>query len=116
MSRNEIFDLLEINDPEDNFNPNEKGQNWVKHFLIRVISIVFIIGAIIIISEIQNLGMNDNLAILLGCILIFFIWLLFIIIEAIILQVRKKTILRNTNLAIIGLAIMLFLLFSSIIS
>jgi len=110
MSKNEIYDLLEINTPENDFRA-EQYQNWGKHLLIRVFSIIIIIGGILILTELENFGINDNLAILLGCVVIFFIWFLFLCIEAIVLQVRKKPVLRNVNLTIIGFAILLVFLF-----
>lgn len=110
MSKNEIYDLLEINTPENDFRP-EQYQNWGKHLLIRVFSIIGIIGGILILTEFKNYGMNDSIAILLGCVVIFALWLLFIIIETIVLQVKKKPVLRNVNLAIIGFVILSILLF-----
>ncbi|WP_296144897.1 hypothetical protein [uncultured Flavobacterium sp.] len=111
MSKNEIYDLLEILPPENDFQRLDSSQNWGKHLLIRVFSIIIIIGSILILTEIENFGTNDNLAILLGCIALFFIWFIFICIEAIVLQIRKKPVLRNANLAIIGFAIFLIFLF-----
>lgn len=111
MNNKEIYDLLEINAPENDFNSHENNQNWIKHLLIRVFSIITIIGGIFIFTELENFGNNDNLAILLGCIALFIIWFLFLCIEAIVLQARKKPILRNVNLAIIGFSLFLIFLF-----
>lgn len=111
MSKNEIYDLLEINTPENDFQRFDASQNWGKHLLIRVFSIIGIIGGILIFTELENFGVNDSIAILLGCVAIFFIWFLFICIETIVLQVRKKTVLRNINLAIIGFTILVIFLF-----
>jgi len=111
MSKNEIYDLLEINTPENDFQRFDASQNWGKHLLIRVFSIIGIIGGILIFSELENFSVNDSIAILLGCVAIFFIWFLFICIETIVLQVRKKPVLRNVNLAIIGFTILVIFLF-----
>ena len=111
MSKKEIYDLLEINTPENDFQRFDVGQNWSRHLLIRVFSIIGIIGGILILTELENFGSNDSLAILLGCVAIFLIWFLFICIEAIVLQVRKKLVLRNINLAIISFAILVMFLF-----
>lgn len=111
MSKNEIYDLLEINTPENDFQRFDASQNWGKHLLIRVFSIIGIIGCILIFTELENFGVNDSIAILLGCVAIFFIWFLFICIETIVLQVRKKPVLRNINLVIIGFTILVIFLF-----
>lgn len=111
MSKNEIYNLLEIHAPEHDLGSVHPTQNALKHLLIRVFSIIFIIGGILLFSEIQNLGMNDGLAVLLGCAILFIIWFIFIVIEAIVLQVRKKPVLRNVNLIIIGFTIVCIMLF-----
>ena len=111
MSKNQIYDLLEIHAPENDFKQSNSDENWIKHLLIRVFSIIGIIGGILILTELENFGTNDSLAILLGCVAIFFIWLLFIIVEAIVLQVRNKPLLRNVNLIIIGSTIVLIFRF-----
>jgi len=111
MSKNEIYDLLEIYPPENDFKLIDRGQNVAKHLLIRVFSIILIIGTILIYTELENFGTNDTLGIWLGCAILFIIWLFFLAIEAIVLQVRKKYILRNVNLILIGFVLLLITLF-----
>ena len=110
MSKNEIYELLEINAPGENSKLSDPSQNWITHLLIRVGLILGILGGIFILTEIVHYGSNDTLAILLGCILIFIIWLLFIVIETIVLQVKNKRILRNANLILIGFVFLLLLM------
>ncbi len=112
MSKNEIYDLLEINTPENDFQRFDASQNWGKHLLIRVFSIIGIIGGILIFSELENFGVNDSIAILLGCVAIFFIWFLFYLHRNYCASSeKKKTVLRNINLAIIGFTILVIFLF-----
>lgn len=111
MNKNEIYDLLEIHPPKNDFKLVDVSQNVVKHLLIRVFSVIFIIGAILIYTELEDFGNNDTLGIWLGCALIFIIWFFFLGIEAIVLQVRKKYILRNVNLIIIGFALLSIIFF-----
>lgn len=113
MSKKEIYDLLEIHSPENDFRSEDKGQNIVKHFLIRIFSVFFIIGAILLFTEFADFGMNDNIAILFGCAIIFIIWFFFLVIEAIVLQVRKKFILRNVNLTLIGFVLLVIAVFTA---
>lgn len=105
MSKREIYDLLEINDPEYEIISVGVSQNWVKHLFIRLLSVVIIVGGMLLLSEFGNYGSNDSLAILLGCVGIFIIWFLILIIEAIVLQVRKKHVLRNVNLILIFISL-----------
>lgn len=111
MSKNEVYDLLEIHQPENDFKSINGSQNMAKHLLIRVFSVILIIGAILIYTELENFGSNDTLGIWLGCALIFIIWFFFLVIEAIVLQVRKKHLLRNVNLILIGFVLLLITLF-----
>lgn len=106
MSKNEIYDLLEIHPPENDFKSIDGNQNVAKHLLIRVFSVILIIGTILIYTELESFGSNDTLGIWLICALIFIIWFFFLVIEAIVLQVRKKHMLRNVNLIIIGFALL----------
>jgi|GEM_PF-4100748 len=115
MSKNEIYNLLEIHSPTEEFQKTTNNQNAIKHLLIRVFSIIFIIGSIFILTELENFGTNDSLAILLLCAVLFLIWFVFLIIEAIVLQVRKKYILRNVNLILVGFIFVLILLFTGTI-
>lgn len=108
MSTDEIYDLLEILPPENDLKLVDASQNVVKHLLIRVFAVILIIGAILIYTELENFGTNDTLGIWVGCAILFIIWFLFLLIEAIVLQVRKKNILRNANLVIIGFVIFAF--------
>ncbi|AWG25518.1 hypothetical protein [Flavobacterium kingsejongi] len=102
-----IYDLLEINTPEKE-SPQQllarPKQNIVKHLLLRIFyPIAFVL---LICAYWEWEGTNDSLAFLLLIAVVFLAVMLFLLIEAIVLHIQKKYILRNTNLAILLLAIL----------
>ncbi|EKT4549870.1 hypothetical protein JE952_001491 [Flavobacterium psychrophilum] len=111
MINNDINDLLEIN-PEKRI--NQKNQNIVKHVLIR--AGVAVLSLLIIVLYLDrcdldrcDLGMYGFLALfyIMGSFLL--LWMIFLLIEALILHNNKKPLLRNANLImILTLVILVF--------
>lgn len=109
MSQKEIDELLEINS-EENTTLLPSGQNVFKHIGIRIGIILFIIGSFFCYAEYGDLGTNDTLGLALAGAIVFLAWLLFLVIEALVLHFNKKPVLRNTNLIIVGgLVLFIFL-------
>ena len=103
-----IYDLLEINTPEKE-SPQQlldrPKQNIIKHLLLRIFCpIAFVL---LICGYWEWEGTNDALAFLLLIAVVFLVVMLFLLIEAIVLHTQKKYILRNTNLAILLLALLI---------
>ncbi|EKT4502083.1 hypothetical protein AAIP31_001753 [Flavobacterium psychrophilum] len=106
MINNDINDLLEIN-PEKRI--NQKNQNIVKHVLIRAGVAVLSLLIIALYLDRCDLGMYGFLALfyIMGSFLL--LWIIFLLIEALILHNNKKPLLRNANLImILTLVILVF--------
>ncbi|GAQ48388.1 hypothetical protein [Flavobacterium psychrophilum] len=106
MINNDINDLLEIN-PEKRI--NQKNQNIVKHVLIRAGVAVLSLLIIVLYLDRCDLGMYGFLALfyIMGSFLL--LWIIFLLIEALILHNNKKPLLRNANLImILTLVILVF--------
>lgn len=106
MINNDINDLLEIN-PEKRI--NQKNQNIVKHVLIRAGVAVLSLLIIVLYLDRCDLGMYGFLALfyIMGSFLL--LWMIFLLIEALILHNNKKPLLRNANLImILTLVILVF--------
>lgn len=102
-----IYELLEINTPEKE-SPQQllarPKQNIVIHLLLRIFCPVVFVFLVCGYWEWE--GTTDALAFLLLIAVVFLVVMLFLLIEAIVLHIQKKYILRNTNLAILVLAIL----------
>ncbi|HHT8814723.1 conserved membrane hypothetical protein [Flavobacterium psychrophilum] len=106
MINNDINDLLEIN-PEKRI--NQKNQNIVKHVLIRAGVAVLSLLIIVLYLDRCDLGMYGFLALfyIMGSFLL--LWMIFLLIEALILHNNNKPLLRNANLImILTLVILVF--------
>ncbi|SNA80820.1 conserved membrane hypothetical protein [Flavobacterium psychrophilum] len=106
MINNDINDLLEIN-PEKRI--NQKNQNIVKHVLIRAGVAVLSLLIIVLYLDRCDLGMYGFLALfyIMGSFLL--LWMIFLLIEALILHNNKNPLLRNANLImILTLVILVF--------
>ncbi|SNB22394.1 conserved membrane hypothetical protein [Flavobacterium psychrophilum] len=106
MINNDINDLLEIN-PEKRI--NQKNQNIVKHVLIRAGVAVLSLLIIVLYLDRCDLGMYGFLALfyIMGSFLL--LWIIFLLIEALILHNNKNPLLRNANLImILTLVILVF--------
>ena len=103
-----IYDLLEIDTPEKE-SPEQllarPKQNIVKHLLLRIFCPVVFVFLVCGYWEWE--GTTDALAFLLLIAVVFLVVMLFLLIETIVLHIQKKYTLRNINLAILLLALLI---------
>lgn len=105
----ELRELFEIKQEDGNRKTSTPAdQNVKKHLTTRLA--VFILGTICFIIAINAGGKGgwEEIAFLIFMALFHAAWLLFIIIEIVILQTRKKLILRNINLVFIVILVLTY--------
>ncbi|KFF01547.1 hypothetical protein [Chryseobacterium luteum] len=95
MMDKELRNLFEIKE-DDKINVSENKQNILKHILIRLA--IFIAGTIGFTAVIFSVSGWDVLGYLIIMFAFHVVWFVCILIEALILHVNGKYILRNANL------------------
>ncbi|MGG5207814.1 hypothetical protein ACQWU4_02620 [Chryseobacterium sp. MIQD13] len=96
----ELFEIKQEDKEKDKKISKVTDQNVKSHITTRLA--VFILGTICFVIAInEEKGGWEEIAFLIFMAIFHGLWLLFIIIEAVILQRKKKFILRNINLAFI---------------
>ncbi|REC76359.1 hypothetical protein DRF60_13400 [Chryseobacterium elymi] len=96
----ELFEIKQEDKDKDKKISKPTDQNIKKHITTRLA--VFILGTIcFVIAIMEGKGVWEEIAFLIYMALFHAIWLLFIIIEALVLHCNKKLTLRNTNLIFI---------------
>ncbi|WP_143754162.1 hypothetical protein [Chryseobacterium sp. 52] len=98
----ELFEIKEY----DKIEVSEKKPNIVKHILIRLA--IFMVGTIGFTMVILSARGWDVLGYLIIMFAFHAIWFVCILIEALILHINKKYILRNTNLIFSAVALVFY--------
>lgn len=101
----ELRELFEIKQNEEN-NKQPVSQNVTNHIVIRLAVIVF--GSIIFLIAMSQAEGWGGLIFVFSMMIFHALWLLFIIIEAVILQGNGKFKLRNVNLIFTGTLLLLY--------
>lgn len=103
----ELRELFEIKQEDENKKTGQPvRQNVAGHILIRLGFIIA--GTIFFGIIISNSKGWDGIGLLFLMIIFHAVWLLFIIIEAVILQSRNKLVLRNINLIFILILLLIY--------
>lgn len=100
----ELFEIKQEDEQKKTGPPAD--QNAASHILIRLT--VMIIGTLAFAIVINDAKGWDGLALLILMAVFHAVWLLFIIVEAVILQNKKKFTLRNINLIFILVLLLIY--------
>lgn len=103
---NELRELFEIKEDDHTIFVSEKKPNTAKHILIRLA--IFIAGTIGFTAVIFNANGWDVLGYLIIMFAFHAIWFFCILIEALILHINNKYILRNANLKFSAVVLILY--------
>jgi uncharacterized membrane protein YagU involved in acid resistance len=101
----EIDDLLEINSEENLNYKNNKTQNFAQHFLIHLGILVGLIAISYTMIE-NNNSSNDVLLVGFIFAILFLVFFVVLVVEAIYYQIKNKFQLRNSALVLILLFFM----------
>ncbi|MGK6340882.1 hypothetical protein ACMGDK_01505 [Chryseobacterium sp. DT-3] len=102
----ELKELFEIKEDDNKVFVSEEKPNIVKHILIRLA--ILIAGTIGFIVVVFNANGWDVLGYLIFMFAFHAVWFVCILIEAFILNINKKYILRNTNLICTAVILVLY--------
>lgn len=106
MMDNELRELLEIKEDDHTIFVSEEKPNIVKHVLIRLA--IMIAGTIGFTVVVLNASGWDVLGYLIFMFAFHAVWFVCILIEAFVLHINKKYILRNTNLILTAVVLILY--------
>ncbi|BFM43085.1 hypothetical protein CFS9_17260 [Flavobacterium sp. CFS9] len=97
----------------DNTNSNNvmlKEKSVARHLLVRIIILVIIAGGPFLLLSLLNLSKRNEFEFLLLSIFAPMIWFAFMFAETIALQIKKEEELRNINLILFFMALLIYML------